>query len=201
MNQKIKTLDMEIAIMDYLGVQRNIVVPNISWSMLNYEADLVSLTKSNYGTEIEIKVSKQDLLKDREKTHQHDSNYFKYLYFAVPEDMKDYALQNIPERAGLLVGYWREGYVNLKSSRETKPYLKIYQERSPIENKKCVKWSEKERQKLCELGTMRISTMKKALKRKHDKIAELNEILKEQDIMIGVADKLIREYELVEVGE
>ena len=53
-----KTIEMEVALMKHFGIRQNIIVPNVSWSFLNYEADLVVLTKSNYATEIEIKISK-----------------------------------------------------------------------------------------------------------------------------------------------
>ena len=69
MKDKITTLEMEIAVMRWLGIRQNLVVPNVSWGLLNYEADVVSLTPSGYATEVEIKVSKADLLADFKKGH------------------------------------------------------------------------------------------------------------------------------------
>ena len=135
-----KTLEMEIAIMSHLGVRQNIIVPNVSWAFINYEADLVSLTQSGYATEIEIKVSKADLKKDKEKKHNHDSKLFKYLYFAVPKELTEFALSEIPEKAGLYEVYERasgDGYW-------------VKQIKPPLLNKSHVKWNIDQRIKLAE---------------------------------------------------
>ena len=85
-----KTIDVEIAIMQMYGVRKNIIVPNCSWGIKRegvgelHECDLLILSKDNYATEIEIKISKQDLLKDKDKPHAHDSDFIKRLFFAVP---------------------------------------------------------------------------------------------------------------------
>ena len=88
-----KTIDIEIAVMKWIGIRRNLVIPNVSWGismkhpttykwMGLHECDILSLTKSNYAMEVEIKTTKSDLLKDKEKTHGHNSNLIRYLYFA-----------------------------------------------------------------------------------------------------------------------
>ena len=146
---KMKTIEIEVALMSHIGVRQNIIVPNVSWSFLPYEADLVVLTKSNYATEIEIKVSKADLKKDKEKKHNHNSNLFKYLYFAVPVELTEFALTEIPEKAGL---YEIGRYGNRNFVKQIKP---------PILNKNHVKWNIDQRLKLAELGCMRILGLKK----------------------------------------
>jgi len=157
-----KTLDVEIAVMEYLNVRRNIVVPNVSWGMpgLFYEADVVSLTPSGYATEIEIKVSKSDLLRDKKKRHNHKSKLFKYLYFAVPEKLQDIALKVIPEHAGLLVvvenNYGTYSMRNVKKVREAKS------------NKMVRCWDYQKMLKLAKLGAMRILNLKMALKNKEE---------------------------------
>ena len=148
-NIKLTTLDMEIALMQYLGIRQNIAVPNVSWGLLPYEADLVVLTKSNYATEIEIKVSKSDMVRDKKKNHEHDSAYFKYLYFAVPKELTEFALTIIPEKAGLLE----------VSKMDTRYWVR--QARAPKRNLECVQWKAHERFKLAELGCMRILGLKK----------------------------------------
>jgi len=153
-----KTLDVEIAVMEYLDVRRNIVVPNVFWGMpgLSYEADVISLTPSGYATEIEIKVSKSDLLRDKRKRHNHKSKLFKYLYFAVPEKLQNTALEVIPERAGLLVvvenNYGTYSVRNIKKVREAEC------------NKMVQCWDYPRRFKLAKLGAMRILSLKMALK-------------------------------------
>jgi hypothetical protein len=140
------TRDIEIALMRHLDIRQNIIVPNVFWGMnLFYECDLVKLSPNNYATEIEIKVSKQDLLKDKEKKRNHNSNLFKYLYFAVPEKLQELALKEIPTRAGLFVIF--ENDKGQKYAREI---------RKPVKNEYCKKWSEHQRYKLTRLGAMRI---------------------------------------------
>ena len=144
---------MEIALMSHIGVRQNIIVPNVSWAFLNYEADLVSLTQSGYATEIEIKISKADLKKDKEKRHNHDSDYFKYLYFAVPKKLTEFALTEIPKKAGLYEvyekasgnGYW------------------VKQIKPPVLNINHRQWSHDERLKLAEIGCMRILGLKRKI--------------------------------------
>lgn len=144
-----KTLEMEIAVMRWLDIRKNLIVPNISFGMGLHECDLLSLTKSGYATEVEIKVSKADLLKDKLKPHGHESKMIKYLYFAVPEKLEKVALQEIPERAGLLV---------VRCRSDKKSYVSTM--RFPKQRKGAVKWSEKERMNLARLGTMRILGLK-----------------------------------------
>ena len=149
----ITTLEMEIQLMKYLNVRQNIIVPNVFWGLgLNYECDLVRLSKNNYATEIEIKTSKQDLLRDKNKRWGHYSKLFKYLYFAVPGELEKIALQEIPERAGLFV--FKENDYKHK---------KIFEVKKPRLNKGCIQWDAKKRLKLAELGTMRILGLKEGI--------------------------------------
>jgi len=153
MPDKLKTLDIEIAIMQHYGVRQNIIVPNISWGVdfPIHELDLCILPKSSYAIEVEIKVSKPDLLKDKEKKHGHKSDFIKKLYFAVPKKLEEIALKEIPERAGLfVVSNTERGYFTQVS-------------REAIHNKSAIKWTIEQRQKLSELGTMRILGLKEKL--------------------------------------
>lgn len=153
-----KTLEIEVAVMKYFGIRQNLIVPNIHWGMLglNYECDLVRLSSSNYATEIEIKISKSDLLRDKEKRHYHDSTLFKYLYYAIPEKLKDIALAEIPEYAGLLVVKKIEREYSWQS-----PYRTI-EAKKPIK-KSDRQWTAGERYKLAGLGAMRILALKEKL--------------------------------------
>lgn len=98
------TKEVELAVVNYFGARKNLIVPNVSWGFkgLHYEADLVVISKSGYAIEIEIKVSRADLIKDKKKWHSHDCKKFKKLYFAIPKKLlKD--IEHIPEKAGILV--------------------------------------------------------------------------------------------------
>jgi hypothetical protein len=95
--------EIEIAVANLFGIRRSLIVPNVSWGLtgLYYEADIVVITKSGYAKEIEIKVSKADLLKDQKKKHKHDCKHFRELYFAIPGKLLKHK-DLIPERAGII---------------------------------------------------------------------------------------------------
>lgn len=88
---------------DLINRGQKIVVPNISWSWLYWEADLISVTKANYVNEFEIKISKQDFEKDfgkrkheffqRPNKYMNMPNYFWYVapIEAIPICVPDYA--------------------------------------------------------------------------------------------------------------
>lgn len=156
-----KTEELEVLVMQHFKFTKNIVVPNVSWGIKRWpevgvlhECDVLSLTKAGYATEIEIKISKADLLKDKEKVHGHNSNFIKFLYFAVPKKLEEIALQEIPERAGLLVV---EEYLQRNNKKHT--FLRVV--KGAKANPDAVKWKESEREKLLRLGCMRIVSLKK----------------------------------------
>lgn len=155
------TLDIEIALMEKYDVSKKIIVHNVHWGVANlHECDILILSSSNYATEIEIKISKQDLKNDILKSHGHIHNHIKEFYFCVPEKLKDFALDQIPLRAGLMIA--------VKGSNGR---IKIEEVRKATKNRYAVKWSEAERTKLLWLGCMRILNLKKAVKRaKQNKI-------------------------------
>lgn len=98
------TREIEVAVGGFFRPRQNIVVPNVSWGMFVHECDLFVLTKAGYGIEIEIKVSKSDLIKDKFKRHGHNSTVIKKLFFAIPERLhRPEVVAHIPERAGVIV--------------------------------------------------------------------------------------------------
>lgn len=153
------TIEMEIAIMEHIGVRRNLIVPNASWGAARglHECDLLVLTGSDYAWEVEIKITKQDLIKDSEKAHQHKHNHIANLYFAVPYKLRELALSVIPERAGLYTVRKR-----VKTHAWQSDYVVVL-ERKAKRNALAVRWSESERMNLSRLGAMRILGLKKKL--------------------------------------
>ena len=146
-----RTLEMEIALADYFGIRQNLIVPNVSWGMDSHECDLFILTPAGYGWEVEIKVSKADLFKDKEKRHGHYSSKIKYLYFAIPDYLESY-VDEIPFRAGIIIirpVVDGDGYCCEKFSR-------------PIANGS-YKYNDKERLMLARLGALRIWGLKKKI--------------------------------------
>lgn len=82
----------------FLFDQRSsVVVPNISWGMLPYEADLIGISKSGQVTEVEIKRSLSDLRADYRKGHRHDAPCVTYFFYCVPESLVEQAKKVILE--------------------------------------------------------------------------------------------------------
>lgn len=73
MDTKLTIDEIELAIVNsgIFNKRNDIIVPNVSWGLLNHEADMVVMTKSGYLTEIEIKRSWEDFKADFKKPHEH----------------------------------------------------------------------------------------------------------------------------------
>lgn len=76
------------------GVRQNLCVPNVSFGMnIEYEADLVVVTKSGYATEYEIKRSWTDFLADFKKNNcAHKAPWVYKFFYVVPLSIKDKVL-------------------------------------------------------------------------------------------------------------
>lgn len=171
METKVKCIDIELAIMRNFDFRQNLIVPNVSNMMgiVAFETDMLVLTKSGFAYGFEIKVSKSDLKADFKKPQHAKFNEmrngktgleryykkFKHFYYAIPEELKQSALELIPDFCGLFV-YKKNEYPKIS---------KFYLERKP---KKLFdyKWSDKERLELARLGAMRIYTLKQSIKNK-----------------------------------
>ena len=157
----ISTIEMEIALMQFLNVRQNVIVPNVSWGMYLgkqqlHECDLLVLSKNNYATEIEIKITKADLIADRKKYHKHKHTHIARLYFAVPEHLEKFSLQNIPSEAGLYI-------VKKIDGLSLQDQFKVNLIKQCKRNTCAIKWTDKQRLKLAHLGTMRILNLKKRI--------------------------------------
>lgn len=95
MNTKLTIDEIELAIVNstLFNKRTDIFVPNVSWGLLNHEADLVIMTKSGYLTEIEIKRSWEDFKADFKKDHQHDDEKVYKFYYCVPSSIKDKVIE------------------------------------------------------------------------------------------------------------
>jgi hypothetical protein len=153
---------MEVIVSNYFSPRRNLIVPNVSWGMFRHEVDLCVLSPAGYASEVEIKVSRSDLIKDKEKRHGHDEPMIKHLYFAIPEHLeKD--IEHIPERAGILVVKWNKPWV-LYGTRKIEGYWSCKKSREPrIQYNR--KWTDHERNSLLRLGAMRIWNLKQKLQK------------------------------------
>lgn len=165
--QKIDTLDLEIALIQKFDPRANLIVPNVSWGIWRpgpgplHECDILILSKKHFATEIEIKVTTSDLLKDSEKWHGHYHNLIRRFFYAVPAKIKDIALEHIPERAGLITAEWK--IYNEGMFDEWKKLI-LREERSCKINRYALKWDDDEAYQLARLGAMRILNLKKKIK-------------------------------------
>lgn len=82
---------------DLFDKRSSVIVPNISWGMLPYEADLIGISKSGQVTEVEIKRSISDLRADYKKDHKHDAPCVTYFYYCVPESLVEQSKKVILE--------------------------------------------------------------------------------------------------------
>lgn len=157
MAKKLSTLEMEIALMSFLKIRQNLIVPNVHWGLQLHECDILLLTKTGYAMEVEIKVSKHDLKNDKKKWHRkvmHEKNHMHRkiarFFYAVPEELKEEALKEIPDAAGLYTV--KRGPFGRYIVREVKKCKR---------NSYAKKWSEKDRYNLARLGALRILNLKK----------------------------------------
>lgn len=141
---------IEIALANHFNWRMNFIIPNISWGLhLQHEADLLIITPAKYAYEIEIKISKSDLKRDLLKKHGHKSLKLKRLYFAVPDYLENDAKVLIPEHAGLFI-IDKFGFVKLI--------------KAPKLNTEARKLTDLEMEHLYHLATMRIWSLKEALR-------------------------------------
>lgn len=158
-NKKISTPEMEVAIAKLIGFRGNIIVPNISWGFQGmYECDIFYVRKSGYAVEIEIKISKSDLLADFKKEHGHvdPKNRISEFYYAMPDYLLEQVKDLIPENAGII------------ECRKT-PYGEIaraYVVRKAKRIKGCRKLTTEEQLRVAHLGTMRIWSLKEKLNKR-----------------------------------
>ncbi len=148
-NKKLKSIDMEIAIMMEFDIRRNLIVPNVYWGMFRHECDLISITQAGYATEIEIKVTKSDLMKDLDKKHCHNDPKISYLFFAIPDYMKEH-IEYIPDRAGIILVDQNLSCNIIRPSKQQNKY----------------KFTMEEKYQIARLGAMRILGLKKRLQTK-----------------------------------
>ncbi len=157
MNNKMNTKDLEVTVAQYLNYRQNIIVPNISWGLRVHECDLFMLSKTGYATEVEIKISKADLIKDFQKRHSHSSNKIRRFFYAMPEEiynkLDQEVINSMPNKAGIIVVYMDKYF-----------FRRCRIVRKALINNNARKLSDKEIQKLLHLGVMRTWDLRKAVR-------------------------------------
>ena len=91
--------DIQIALRNYhlWNKRSDIMIPNLSWGLLRYEADFVIVDKKGFLTEVEIKRSLSDLKADFKKVHKHDDPLVFAFYYCLPMSIRAKALAVIRE--------------------------------------------------------------------------------------------------------
>lgn len=93
LDTKLSVKEIEDAIILHLtsGIRSNLIVPNVSWGMgINYEADLVVVSKSGYATEFEIKRSYSDFIADFHKDEKaHKAPWVYQFFYVLPLSIKE----------------------------------------------------------------------------------------------------------------
>ena len=83
----------EMIIRKEVSLRNEIAIPNLSWGMLPYEADLAVINKTGYMREYEIKRSLQDLKADFKKKCYHDAEQVYEFFYVLPVSIKEKALE------------------------------------------------------------------------------------------------------------
>ena len=110
--------DIEYALCEYYGIRKHIIVPNVSWGFFReHEADLVVITQANYLTEIEIKRSWRDFLKDFRKDSFHADNRITEFYYCVPECMVEACKHFLYDDPTLELKYGKIGLISYSENK------------------------------------------------------------------------------------
>lgn len=85
------------------------VIPNVSWAFIEWEADLLIITKAGRINEVEIKVSVADFRADAKKDkwlkasiNQRFNEIINCFYYAMPLEIYDKVKNEIPAFAGVI---------------------------------------------------------------------------------------------------
>jgi len=148
---KMTSVHIEEALFRYFNPRRNLIVPNVWWGLgFQHEIDLLVCSKQRWCTEIEIKVSLNDIKADLKKAHGHSDERLRRLFFAIPDYLYERAIDYIPERAGILaIKEAKKGTLIVKQRR----YCKINKFARQLTNEEYIK--------LLELGCMRLHNFSK----------------------------------------
>jgi hypothetical protein len=154
---KLRYDEVELAIVKYFDKRKHIIIPNIYityGTSCDHECDLLIIKKSGYSIEIEIKMSKSDMLADFKKKHNHKDQRIQKLYYAFPEEIYESCKGLVPDDCGIIE----------ISRYNDKIYTTIRREIKSYPNTR--KLSIEEQFKLTVCGVMRIWNLKEKLMNK-----------------------------------
>lgn len=144
--------DIQAELGCHYGVKKGqIVVPNVLLG--SYEADFITITKSDYLIEVEIKISISDFRADFKKKHYHDCPEVNALYYALPKELYEKHRGEVEEScekvgAGIILigeqklpkwdSYYLDGIAKKPKLRKAKP-LTVYQKLN-FARLGCLRW-------------------------------------------------------------
>lgn len=166
------TIEMEYAISRRYDMRTHIMVPNISWGLLDHEADMLIVRQTGYCIEYEIKRSFSDFVKDFDKWKwKRDGRTLrniKEFWYVFPEKLwlkrRDEITPIMPKFAGILI-ICKDDKGNLPWSKEI---------RSPVPDSNVKPLNAKQILKVASLGTMRIWNLKRQIITLKNEKARLN---------------------------
>lgn len=157
-NLTLYDMELSIARSEQFNYVQKLVVFNVHGSSgilpIYHECDVLVCSKAGYLTEIEIKRSYTDFIKDFSKKHNHYSKYIKNFYYCVPEKiyekvydfLKNYENQDDwRTKAGIIIIH-ENNYLGIKVM--------------PNENRKAMKLNMEQILYLARLGSMRVIGLK-----------------------------------------
>jgi hypothetical protein len=109
--------------------------------------------ETHIGTEIEIKISKADLIRDLQKPHKHYDERIRQIYFAGPQSMEQSFFEFAPPDAGIITVYKNTSGKSYQCSMR----------RNAKSRKHFISFTDKEIRELLRLGNMRYWMLQKKI--------------------------------------
>lgn len=168
MNTILSVDEIELLIYNsiFYNKRTDVFVPNVSFGFLSgYEADLLIMNKSGYVTEIEIKRSYNDFMKDFKKEFFHCDDRIREFYYCVPINILDKVLNKLVETKTYVNGvyYFTDNNELYFKSHKDIPYIEDDLIVSSALRNKGRKLFLEEQIKLLKLGSFRIYNLKQKL--------------------------------------
>lgn len=190
----------------YWNPRADLMVPNVSWGLLDYEADFIIMTPNGYLTEIEIKRSFEDFKADFKKGHHHDDERIYHFYYCIPESIKDKVIEFLNENfmytnhKPALLTYDNLGHITKQSygysgACRNKKVRKLFLE----EQFKLAKlaafryWADEEKTTGAELEEIRWKYKQEQLASEKEK----KELEKKEEVKAAAAEKVTKELESI----
>lgn len=123
--------EIQLAILqiDVFNPRRNIVIPNLSFGLLDHEADLAIISKSGYMTEIEIKRSLPDLKADFKKKKDFICERVYQFFYCVPDSLvlacRDLCIQHDRPISGI-ISYSEDAHISIHHGEIWESYDKAW---------------------------------------------------------------------------